>query len=313
MALRVLLTGGAGFMGSTVAREMTRRGWEVVVYDALTYAGDRANLDGVDAAVVHGDVCDGALLWPEVHRADVVVHMAAESHVERSFTRPELFVRTNVQGTRSVLEACAAEGRPLVHVSTDEVFGSAPEGVAFGEDAPLRPGNPYAATKAAAECLLYAWRHTHGLRPRLVRCTNNYGLRQHPEKLVAGWIGRALRGEPLPLHGRGEAVRDWLHVEDFARGLCAVVEYEGPREVFHFAGRQPRSNRQMGELLGRLCGGARLEEVPDRRGQDARYALDDGPTRADLGWEPRVALEEGLAELVARTRVALDEGAALTS
>jgi len=310
MGRRVLLTGGAGFMGSAVAREMVRRGWEVVVYDALTYAGDRANLGTTDVAFVHADVCDGERLWPELRRADVVVHMAAESHVERSFTRPDLFVRTNVQGTRSVLEACAAEGRPLVHVSTDEVFGSAPEGVAFGEDAPLRPGNPYAATKAAAECLLYAWRHTHGLHPRLVRCTNNYGQRQHPEKLVAGWIGRALRGEALPLHGHGEAVRDWLHVEDFARGLCDVVAYQGPKEVFHFAGRQPRTNRQMGELLATLCGGARLVEVPDRPGQDARYALDDAATRAELGWAPRVALEEGLSELVALTHAAMDQGAA---
>jgi dTDP-glucose 4,6-dehydratase len=300
---RVLLTGGAGFMGSTVARHLVAAGHEVVVYDALTYAGDSANLEGVEVSLQHADVCDGARLWPAVARADVVVHMAAESHVDRSFVDPDRFVRTNVDGTRNVLEACVAAGNlPLVHVSTDEVFGSAPAGTAFGEDAPLRPGNPYAATKAAAECLLLAWRNTYGLRARVVRCTNNYGLRQHPEKAVAGWVRRAACGEPLPLHGRGDAVRDWLHVDDFARGLLAVVAYEGPREVFHLAGRQPRTNREIASLIASCAGGAPLVEVPDRPGQDARYALEDGPTRADLGWAPRIPLEEGIRALVRALR-----------
>lgn len=302
MKPRILLTGGAGFMGSTVARHLVEAGWEVVVYDALTYAGDRANLDGVDVSFQHADVADGYALWPAVRAADVVVHMAAESHVERSFTDADRFVRTNVEGTRNVLAACVAEARPLVHVSTDEVFGSAAPGEAFAEDAPLRPGNPYAATKAAAECLVTAWRHTFGLRTKVVRCTNNYGLRQHPEKAVAGWVRRAVAGEPLLLHGRGEAVRDWLHVDDFARGLLAVIDYQGPREMFHLAGRQPRSNREMAGLIARIAGGAELVEIADRPGQDARYALEDGPTRADLGWEPRVALEAGVEALVAAAR-----------
>ena len=299
----VLLTGGAGFMGSTVARHLLEAGWDVRVYDALTYAGDRANLDGLDVAFLHADVGDGNLLWPAVREADLVVHMAAESHVERSFTDGDRFIRTNVEGTRNVLAACVAAGnRPLLHVSTDEVFGSAADGVAFAEDAPLRPGNPYAATKAAAECLVAAWRNTFGLVTKVVRCTNNYGLRQHPEKAVAGWVRRAVAGAPLPLHGRGEAVRDWLHVDDFARGLVAVIAYEGPREMFHLAGRQPRTNREMAELIAGLVGGVPLVEVPDRPGQDARYALDDAATRVDLGWSPRVPLEDGVAALVAAAR-----------
>lgn len=298
----VLLTGGAGFMGSAVARALKAAGHRVTVLDALTYAGRRENLAGVGCAFVHGDVCDAPHVRRLVRDADAVVHMAAESHVERSLRDPAVFVRTNVDGTRSVLEACAEADRLLVHVSTDEVFGSAAPGQLFGEDDPLRPNNPYAATKAAAEHLVRAWRQSFGLRTRLVRCTNNYGPRQHEEKALVGWALRALRGEPLPLHGRGEAVRDWLHVEDFAAGIVAVLAHGGPRDVFHLAGRTPRTNREMAASIARLAGGARIVEVPDRPGQDARYALDDAGTRADLGWAPKVALEEGLQALVAVLR-----------
>lgn len=299
----LLLTGGAGFMGSTVARHFVAAGWRVVVYDALTYAGSAAHLDGVDCSLVRADVNDGPVLWPLVREADLVVHMAAESHVERSLQDAGPFVRTNVDGTRQVLEACVAAGlRALIHVSTDEVFGSAPEGVAFREHDPFRPGNPYAATKAAAECLVEGWRHSWGLDARVVRCTNNYGVRQHPEKAVAGWVRRALAGEPLPLHGRGDAVRDWLHVDDFAAAVVRIATYDGPRRIFHLAGRAPRTNREMAEAVLAAAGGGTLVEVPDRRGQDARYCIDDGPTRADLGWAPRISLEEGLRDLVARAR-----------
>lgn len=302
MKRRVLLTGGAGFIGSTVARVFVEAGCEVVVYDALTYAGSSANLAGVDCGFIHGDVCDAALLWPLVRTSDVVVHLAAESHVERSLRDPAPFLRSNVDGTRNVLEACVAAGDlPLVHVSTDEVFGTAAPDQVFREQDPLRPGNPYAATKAAAECLVTAWRHTYGLRTRLVRCTNNYGVRQHEEKAVMGWIRRGLRGEALTLHGRGAAERDWLHVDDFARGLLAVLVYEGPREVFHFAGQNHRTNAEMARIIAPLVG-AEIVQVADRPGQDARYALDDEGTRRDLGWAPTIALEDGVRALVAAVR-----------
>jgi dTDP-glucose 4,6-dehydratase len=298
----LLLTGGAGFMGSACARAFAADGWRVRVLDALTYAGRATNLDGVGADLTVGDVCDPDVVRSMVHACDLVVHMAAETHVDRSLSDAAPFVRTNVDGTRRVLEACAAAARPLVHVSTDEVFGSAPEGRAFAEDeACFAPGNPYAATKAAAECLATAWRHSFGFAARIVRCTNNYGPRQHPEKAIPGWLARARRGEPLPLHGRGEAVRDWLHVDDFAAGVVAVAAYRGPRVHFHLAGRQPRTNREMATMLAAACGDPGILEVPDRPGQDARYALDDAATRAELGWAPRVALAEGLAELVARS------------
>jgi dTDP-glucose 4,6-dehydratase len=303
MTGRVLLTGGAGFMGSTVARAFLREGWEVVVFDLLTYAGSRAHLDGVDCSLIEGDVCNGAVLWPLVRECELVVHMAAETHVERSLRDPSPFVRTNVDGTRQVLEACVAAGnRSLVHISTDEVFGSAAPGQLFAETDRFRPGNPYAATKVAAESLLTAWDNSFGLRARLVRCTNNYGVRQHAEKAVPGWIDRGLRGEALPLHGRGEAVRDWLHVDDFARGLLSAVQHDGPRRVFHFAGRNPRTNREMAGLVAGACGGVPLVEVEDRRGQDARYALDDEATRRDLGWAPEIGLEQGVTALVEETR-----------
>lgn len=305
MKPRVLLTGGAGFMGSTVARHLVDDGWEVHVYDALTYAGDRANLAGVEVEFTHADVVDATSLYPAVAAAEVVVHLAAESHVDRSFESPAEFVRTNVDGTRQVLEACrAAGGRRLVHVSTDEVFGSAPEGPGFDEDAPFRPGNPYAASKAAAECLVSAWRQSYGLPVRVVRCTNNYGVRQHPEKAVAGWIRRALADEPLLVHGDGKAVRDWLHVDDFARGLVAVMHHEGTRTHFHLSGRQPRTNREMAELVVQKVGRGRVVHVAERRGQDARYALEDGPTRHDLGWAPEIPLEAGLEHLVRLIREA---------
>lgn len=305
--MKIVLTGGAGFMGSSVARAICAAGHSVVVLDALTYAGKRAHLAGLPLTLIEGDICDPAAVEPLIGAADTVVHMAAESHVERSFSDPSLFFRTNTEGTRIIADACARLGRPMLHVSTDEVFGTAPDGVWFREDAPFLPGNPYAASKAAAECVVQAWRHSRGLRAKIVRCTNNYGPRQHTEKAVMSWIGRALQGEPLLLHGRGEAIRDWLHVEDFAAGLCAVLHYEGPRTQFHLAGQNHRSNRAMAEtILGIVgtAGGGQVVEVADRPGQDARYALDDAGTRADLGWAPRITLEAGLSRLVDEVRAA---------
>ncbi len=295
---RVLLTGGAGFMGSAVAHALVRAGHTVRVLDLLTYAGDRANLAGLSVDFVQGDVADAGLVAPLVGAADLVIHMAAETHVARSLEDAGPFLRTNVEGTRVVLEACARVRVPLVHVSTDEVFGPAARGVSFRTDAPFRPTNPYAASKAAAEHLVAAWRSSMGFSARVVRCVNNFGPRQHEEKAIPGWIARGRRGEALPLHGRGEAVRDWLHVADFASAMARIAAYEGPRQVFHLAGRQERTNREVASFLAERLG-VGIVEVPDRPGQDARYALDDAGTRADLDWTPRVGLEEGLETLLA--------------
>jgi len=297
---RVLITGGAGFIGSAVVRAFLDNDWSVVVLDKLTYAGRRAFVADTAAQLIVGDVCDRSAVDAALVGVDSVVHLAAESHVARSLTDPDVFLRTNVLGTRVVLDAaCRAGIERVVHMSTDEVFGSAPSGVTFGVDAPLRPGNAYAASKAAAEALVHAWRHTHGLPTSIVRCTNNYGPRQHPEKAIPCWTLAALAGGPIPIHGAGTACRDWLFVEDLARGLVAVLDRWQPAATWHFAGRCERPNRAVAAQVGALLGVDEIHPGPDRQGQDARYALDDAQTRAALDWAPQVSLEDGLAATVA--------------
>ncbi len=303
---RLLLTGGAGFMGSQVARDLAAAGWRVRVLDKLTYAGRRAHLDGVDCELVVGDVCDAALVREVMAGCEAVVHAAAESHVIRSHDDPGAFLHTNIDGTRAVLAAAVACGvARVLHVSTDEVFGAAAADEAFGPDAPLCPGNPYAASKVGAEALVHAWRHTYGLPASIVRCTNNYGPRQHVEKAVPCWATAALAGEPLPVDGDGSAVRDWLFVEDFARGVVAALERWQDAATWHFAGQQHLRNRDMASAVARACGAEpALAFREERQGQDRRYALDDAATRAALGWAPEVSLEEGLARTVAWYREA---------
>ena len=298
---RVLLTGGAGFIGSQLARDLVATGAEVVVLDKLTYAGRRENLAGVDCSFVVGDVCDPRVVAAAMAGCDVVVHAAAESHVVRSLGAAAAFLRTNVEGTRVVLEAALrARVDRTLHVSTDEVFGQVEDGVACGVDAPLRPGNAYAASKVGAEALVHAWRHTHGMPVTIVRCTNNYGPRQHPEKAVPCWTQAALAGGPLPIDGTGAAVRDWLFVEDFSRGVVAALDRWRDAATWHFAGWQHRTNQQMAEAVAETVGvEARFERRPDRQGQDRRYALQDAPTREALDWSPRVSIEEGLQRTVA--------------
>lgn len=301
---RLLLTGGAGFIGSQLARTLVADGWQVRVLDKLTYAGRREHLAGVDCELVVGDVCDPAAVAAAVEGCAAVLHAAAESHVQRSLEDPGAFLRTNVEGTRVVLEACArAEVEQVLLLSTDEVFGQAAPGQVYGPDAPHRPGNPYAASKAAAEALVHAWRHTYGSRIAIARCVNCYGPRQHPEKAVPWWARDALQGHPVPVQGVGRAVRDWLYVEDLARGLALALRAGQPDATWHFAGHQHLPNlelarrvlRHVAARTGRM---AQVEFVADRKGQDARYAIDDAETRARLGWAPQVALDEGLARTV---------------
>ncbi len=303
---RVLLTGGAGFIGSSVARALIASGYDVVVLDLLTYAGRREHLDGLDLEFIHGDICDAPAVRRAMQGADLVIHAAAESHVARSLVDPSAFIRTNIEGTRVVLQAAVEQGvRHTVHLSTDEVFGQAEEHEVFAPRDALRPGNVYAATKAAAEAFVHAVAHTQGYRATIVRCTNNYGPRQHSEKAIPGWIRRALAGQALPIHGRGEAIRDWLHVEDFAAGLLAVLERGEPGDVHHFSGRTPRTNREVAERILGLCGGGPLHFQEDRPGQDKRYAIDDRRTRRLLGWAPRIEFDDGLRRLVERHRALL--------
>ncbi len=301
--MRVLLTGGAGFIGSEVARQLISAGHQVVVLDKLTYAGKQEHLEGLDLELVIGDVCDQSLVRELVEGTEAVIHAAAESHVTRSLDEAQVFIQTNVEGTRVVLEAAAAAGvKHAIHVSTDEVFGSCPEGHApFQPQDRLAPGNPYAATKAAAEAFVHATRQTFDYAATIVRSTNNYGPRQHREKAIPYWIGAALGLGPLTIHGDGSPIRDWVHVSDFAAGLLAVLDRGTPGSVYHFSGGNPRQNRQVAEHILDLSDRPRsaLEPVPDRPGQDMRYALDDASTRRELGWRPQIPFEEGLKMTIA--------------
>ena len=297
--MRILVTGGAGFIGSQVVRELVRRGVEVVVLDALTYAGHRWHLRGVPHRLMVGDVATPEEVRGAMRGCDAVMHLAAESHVSRSLGDASVFFRTNVEGTRVVLDVALELGiRRVLHMSTDEVFGAAEDGAASGPDDSFRPGNPYAASKVAAEAVVMAWRHSFGSDAAIVRCTNNYGPRQHPEKAIPCWTLAALEGGPIPVHGRGTPRRDWLHVEDCARGLVDIMERWEPAGTWHLAGGDIRVNREVARAVGELCGVQELAFGPERPGQDSVYLLDDSATRARLGWRPRVAFAEGLARTV---------------
>jgi len=286
-------------MGSQIVRSLAAEGRDVVVLDKLTYAGRRAFLDGVSHELIVADVCDAAAVRSALSGVDAVIHMAAESHVARSLHTPDVFLQTNVVGTRVMLSEAAAAGiERFIHISTDEVFGSAPEGVAYTPDATMAPGNAYAASKVAGEALVHAWRHTHGFPAAIVRCTNNYGPRQHPEKAIPCWTLAGLTGQPLPVHGEGLAIRDWLHVEDFARGVLKGLAHFRGDACWHLAGQSHRPNREMADHIATILGAPGLEFGPERQGQDARYSLDDSATRRELDWAPQVSIEEGLAQTI---------------
>ena len=314
-----LVTGGAGFIGShfvRLAAEATPH--TVLVLDALTYAGNRDNLPNHPRVrFVHGDVCDQALLTQLFADHDVrrVVHLAAESHVDRSIAGSEVFLRTNIEGTHRLLEAARTawgaetDGRLFLHVSTDEVFGDlAPTDRPWTETSPYLPSSPYAASKAASDHLVRAWHRTYGLPIIVTSCCNNYGPRQLPEKLIPLMISRALEGRELPVYGDGGQVRDWLHVEDHCRALLAVLERGAPGETYLIGARDERTNleivhricRAVDGLTGRPSGttARQIRHVPDRPGHDRRYAVDPHKLQTALGWAPRRTLDEALPEVV---------------
>lgn len=317
----MLLTGGAGFIGSALVRRALGR-WpdaHLVDLDALTYAGTLDNLrdlpDPARHTFVHGDICDADLVRDlfRTHDFDTVLHLAAESHVDRSIAGSAAFLRTNVEGTRVLLEAARGawpdpSGRRFHHVSTDEVYGDlAPDAPPSREGDPYRPSSPYSASKAAADHLVHAWARTYGLPVTLSHGTNTYGPRQHPEKLLPVVIGRASRGEPVPIYGDGQQVRDWIFVDDHADAILTVAERGREGVDHHVAGDDPRVNlalaREVCAVLDRQRpGGApharHLRFVTDRPGHDRRYALDASRLRGELGWAPRVGLQEGLEATV---------------
>ncbi len=319
--MKLLVTGGAGFIGSAVVRLAIARGHAVVNVDKLTYA---ACLDNVASVADHpgyafeqADICDRAAMDAllDRHRPDAIMHLAAESHVDRSIDDPTAFVQTNLVGTFTLLEAARAywqgRGRPegfrFHHISTDEVFGSlGPEGK-FTEESPYAPRSPYSASKAGSDHLVRAWGETYGLPVVLSNCSNNYGPYQFPEKLIPVVILNALAGRPIPIYGRGENVRDWLHVEDHAEALLEVLARGRIGESYNIGGENELSNL---ELVHKLCAildakrpgaaphGELITFVADRPGHDARYAIDPRRMREELGWRPSYTVDEGLAQTV---------------
>jgi dTDP-glucose 4,6-dehydratase len=308
--VHVLVTGGAGFIGSNLVRLLLaeRPEWRVVNLDKLTYAGNAENLADLAGnpryRFVRGDICDGGLVGRlfEEERIEAVMHLAAESHVDRSILSPSAFIETNVSGTQVLLDAARQRSvRRFLHVSTDEVYGSlGPTGL-FTEESPLAPSSPYSASKASSDLVALAYWHTFGLPVVVTRCSNNYGPYQFPEKLIPLLIANAVRDLPLPVYGDGKNVRDWIQVEDHCRGLLAALERGQPGQVYNLGASNERRNidivHQVLELLGKPV--SLVQFVKDRPGHDRRYAIDPTKSRRELGWAPRHRFEEGLAATVA--------------
>jgi dTDP-glucose 4,6-dehydratase len=315
--VRFLVTGGAGFIGSNLVRHLLaqRPDADVVNLDLLTYAGHVESLSDVKGQprhrFVHGDICDGALVRELMTEVDVVLNLAAESHVDRSIVEDVPFVRTNVMGTATLLAAALEEGvERFVQVSTDEVYGELPwsdpsagdaSRAMFTEETPLAPRSPYSASKAGADHLALAYHSTHGMDVVVTRCSNNYGPYQYPEKLIPLMITRALADRSLPVYGDGLHVRDWIHVDDHCRGLLAAVEQGEAGRAYNFGGNTERTNlsvvRDLLAILGKPD--SLIEHVADRPGHDRRYAIDASRARTELGWEPQIEFREGLENTVA--------------
>ena len=307
--MRVVITGAAGFIGSRFAElllaDAERLGYDdVVLLDALTYSGRRENMNraiGAGARFVHGSINDPVVVDQALAGAHAVVHLAAESHVDRSITGARDFFLTNVLGTQQLLESARRAGvERFVHVSTDEVYGSIAQG-SWREDHVLEPNSPYSASKAGSDLAALAYHRTYGLAVMVTRCSNNYGPRQFPEKVIPLFVTNLMDGESVPLYGDGLNVRDWLHVDDHCRGILAVLEAGRAGEVYNIGGGTELTNRELTTRLLELCGAdeSRVRTVPDRLGHDRRYSVDWGKIHAELGYEPRVPFEAGLAETVA--------------
>ncbi len=300
--MRVLVTGGAGFIGSNFVGALAAEGAdEVTVLDNLTYAGNLENLEGLDVEFVKGDVAEPAdverVLAPG--RFAGVVHFAAESHVDRSLEDPAPFLRTNVTGTQVMLDAARRSGvARFVHMSTDEVYGAMQPGETSDESAPFRPTSPYSASKAAADLLVAAARHTWGTPVVIARPSNNYGPRQHPEKAIPLFLTNVMEGKALPVYGDGLQERDWLYVEDCVRALVALLRAPAlEHAVYNVSFGEPRPNLEMVKAILSFAGQDEnsLEHVKDRPGHDRRYAPDSSRLRSELGWQPEVDFDRGLA------------------
>lgn len=324
--MKVLVTGGAGFIGSSVCRHLVKdRGAQVVNIDKLTYAANLASLDSIAANPAYSfhklDICnaDGVNTVLAHEQPDAILHLAAESHVDRSITGPAAFIETNITGTYTLLEASRAYWEKLpgerkdrfrfLHVSTDEVFGSLGDDGAFNETTPYDPSSPYSASKAASDHLARAWHRTYGLPAVLSNCSNNYGPYHFPEKLIPLVITNALMGRPLPVYGQGTNVRDWLFVDDHARALVDIAVRGKPGESYNVGGRSERSNLN---VVRAICGqldsmsprsdgkdhASAITFVADRPGHDYRYAIDPAKIEREIGWQARESFDTGLAKTI---------------
>jgi dTDP-glucose 4,6-dehydratase len=339
--MMILVTGGAGFIGSHFIRLILkeRPEWQVINLDKLTYSGNLQNLRDVEERAGHeryffvqGDVCDAPLIaalfggshatfrqlrLPQSNHSagcpiEAAVHFASESHVDRSILDPSDFYRTNVEGTRILVENARRFWRVdtlrssgvrfrFLHISTDEVYGSLePRDLRFTEESPLKPNSPYAASKAAADLTVLAYAHTYGVPALITRCTNNYGPFQHPEKFIPLFVTNAIENRPLPLYGDGLQVRDWIHVEDHCRALLAVLERGQTGEVYNVGAAEEHSNLEVAELIVQMTGRGRdsIRRVPDRAGHDRRYALDATKLESALGWRATYTFAAGLKSTV---------------
>ena len=308
--MNVLVTGGCGFIGSHFLRYMMNAypGDSFICLDALTYAGNQNNiadfLNRLRFTMVEGNIRDAVFVDTlfATYKPDIVVHFAAETHVDRSITGPQVFLETNVIGTGVLLDACLRYGiEHFHHVSTDEVYGALPlqGGSPFTEQSPLKPTSPYAASKASSDLLVLSYYKTYGLPVTISRCSNNYGTHQYPEKLIPLMIQKALQGKPLPVYGDGLNVRDWIHVVDHCRAIDYILQKGKVGEVYNIGAREEISNIDLVKLMLNVLGKPHelITYVPDRLGHDLRYAIDSSKLES-LGWKPEYTIEETLKELV---------------
>lgn len=301
--MKILVTGGAGFIGSCFVRHMLKKhqDYNIINLDALTYAGNIANLDDIkdnpNYTFVHGNICDKKLVREIIAECDAVVNFAAESHVDRSITNPEIFIETNVQGTLNLLQASKELGiGRYLQVSTDEVYGTLGKTGYFYETTPLAPNSPYSASKASADMLTRAYYETYKLPVLNTRCSNNYGPYQYPEKLIPFFISQLLKGEKVPVYGDGLNVRDWLYVYDHCEAIDTVLHKGKVGEVYNIGGHNEKTNMEITHLILEAMGKdeSSIKYVKDRLGHDRRYAISNDKITAELGWKPSLTFEEGI-------------------